>query len=123
MLNTAKTVRFQCYGFFVSRNHPVETVAAFASHDQLRAALKDGRLLDITGHEDAASGTSKVLSAIDGAVKDGTIEPPAIQETESRFFMGKDSRGNSYIIAPKDDADYERMFLCHQHQRSNHVSP
>ncbi len=111
MLNTVKAPRFQCYRFFVTRNHPIETVPQFAQEGPIRTALSSGILLDITDSKEdlAKSKVSQVIGEIDSAIKEGQLESPTEGAEISKILMGKDSKGNSYLIIPKDEADYERM--------------
>jgi hypothetical protein len=112
MLNTDKAPRFNCYGFTVSRNNPIQIVPKFAQEIPLRKALADGLLLDITSNEDLAAktGIHKQLSEIDSAVKSGTFSiNQDSEEAGKQILVGKDSKGNSCVIIPKDDEDYKRM--------------
>jgi len=111
MLNTTKAPRFQCYGFFVTRNHPIETVPGFAQEGPIKAALSSGILLDITDSKDDIVGSkvSQVLGEIDLAVKEGQLGPIKEGEEVSKILVGRDDKGNSYVIIPKDESDYERM--------------
>jgi hypothetical protein len=110
MLNTEKQVRFQCYGFSVTRNSPIQIVPAQCGEEQLRRALDAKILLDVTGREDAAGGLDKIVSAIEKAVKADQMS--AVKEGEEvgpPVLMGKDAKGNTYLITPRDEADYKRM--------------
>ena len=110
MLNTAKQPRFQCYNFVVSRNKPIETVPRICGEQQIRAAILSGVLLDITGQEAAGGAHAKAFSDIDSAVKAKTMSLVSEgEEIGPRVIVGTDSKGNSYVITPKDDADYDRM--------------
>ena len=109
MLNTTKAPRFQCYGFSVSRNNPIQTVPEFAQELPLRTALADGRLIDITGREDVGT-TTKFITEIEKAVKQGNLTKVEDgEEVGPPLLVGKDSKGNAYFIIPKDYADYARM--------------
>jgi hypothetical protein len=112
MLNTENKVmpRFQCYNFVVTRNSPIQTVPRICGEEQIRKALVDGILIDISGQETSVGSMGKAISSIDNAVKAKTMS--VVKEGEEigpRVIVGTDSKGNSYIITPKDDADYERM--------------
>lgn len=107
MLNTEKAPRFQCGGFLVSRNNPIQIVSPVSQELPLRQALFDGRLIDITGQSDA--GALGGLNEVDKAVKDGTFVAGDHGAEETPILMGKDNQGNSYMLTPKDPADYERM--------------
>jgi hypothetical protein len=110
MINTAKAHRFQCFGFFVSRNHPIETVPKDVQELPIRQALKEGKLLDITDNEELANKKmSGVMGAIDEAIDQGNLDRPTQGEEVSKILMGKDAKGNSYVIIPKDEEDYKRM--------------
>lgn len=108
MLNTEKATRFQCFGFSVTRNNPIQIVPAHAQEIPLRRALDAKILLDITGKEDAAR--NKTVKAIDQAIKDGNITP--VKETEvnaPKVLIGTDSKGQVYVIIPKDEEEYQQM--------------
>jgi hypothetical protein len=61
-LNPEKIKRFQCRGFWLNSRTPYARVPAEASSGQLRAALDDGRLLDITDQiEDYRRGGSPLI--------------------------------------------------------------
>jgi len=110
MLNTAVRPRFQCYGFCVTRNSPIQTVPAFAMEAPLRKALAEAVLMDVTGTGAAAGSHAKIIADIDKAVKAQTMS--LVQEGEEigpPVLMGTDAKGNSYVITPKDDEDYQRM--------------
>lgn len=110
MLNTEKAPKFQCYGFVVTRNSPIQAVPKFAQEEPLRRALAAGILTDVTGTDSAAGNLGKVVSDIDKAIKSKTLSP--VKEGEEigpRVMMGTDSKGNAYVITPKDQQDYERM--------------
>jgi hypothetical protein len=110
MLNTAVRPRFQCYGFCVTRNSPIQIVPAFAMEAPLRKALADKILLDVTGTDAAAGSHAKIIADIDKAVKAQTMSVVTEgEEIGPRVLMGTDEKGNSYVITPKDDEDYQRM--------------
>jgi hypothetical protein len=108
MLNTEKAPRFQCYGFSVTRNNPIQIVPAHAQEFPLRRALEAGILLDVTGKEDTRG--NKIIAAIDKAIKAGTLT--SVEEGEEagpKALIGTDAKGNSYVIVPKDEEDYQRI--------------
>lgn len=108
MLNTEKAPRFQCYGFVVSRNNPIQVVPDFAQEVPLRRALKAGILIDVTGRDDV--GTNKIASSIEKAIKAGNLTP--VEEGEEvgpKVLIGADSSGNSYAIVPKDEEEYRQI--------------
>ena len=112
MLNTENKVmpRFQCYNFVVTRNAPIQTVPRVCGEQQIRNALAAGVLLDITGQEKVGGALGKAITAIDDAVKAKTMSVVKDgEEVGPRVIVGTDAKGNSYVITPKDDADYERM--------------
>jgi hypothetical protein len=112
MLNTAVKPRFQCYGFSVTRNSPIQIVPKFAQEFPLRQALQEKVLLDVTGTEAAGGGVGKVVADIEKAIKSKVLDP--VKEGEEigpRVLVGTDAQGNSYMITPKDEADYQRMML------------
>lgn len=111
MLDTNKAPKFQCFGFFVSRNSPIAIVTRDAQEGPIRTALEDGRLMDITGtRTEASGGFSKMFNELDHAVKSKSMSPVQVgEEIGPRVIIGKDSNGNSYFITPKDEADYQRM--------------
>jgi hypothetical protein len=109
MLDTSKQPRFQCFGFAVTRNSPIQTVPHNAQEGPLRAALDAKVLIDITGTEQAAGSYGKMLSEIDNAIKSKTLTMSEGEDIGARIIMGTDSKGQSYIITPKDEADYQRM--------------
>lgn len=110
MLDTSKQAKFQCYQFFVSRNAPIQEVPRNAMEAPLREALAKGILMDITGTDAAGGALSKVVGEINRAVKDKTMSLVAEgEEIGPKVIVGKDNEGNSYMITPKDEADYNRM--------------
>ena len=111
MLNTEKAKRFQCYGFAVSLNNPIQIVPQPQLYQEvpLRNALKEGILLDVTNMNSTPAAVDKTVQAIDKAVQAGVIAETIDEEVGLPVLMGKDAAGNSYIITPKDQADYERM--------------
>ena len=110
MLNTANAPRFQCFNFVVTRNKPIEIVHRSSPEDRLRQAIKDKILIDITGQEESAGAVGGIIKSLNDAVKSKTMS--LVQEGEEigpRVIMGTDAQGNSYVITPKDEADYQRM--------------
>lgn len=110
MLNTEVRSRFQCFGFSVTRNSPIQIVPKHAQEEQLRRALSQKILLDVTGTDAAMGGLGKIVGDIDKAIKSNVLDP--VKEGEEigpRVLVGTDSKGNSYVITPKDEADYQRM--------------
>lgn len=108
MLNTEKATRFQCYGFSVTRNNPIQIVPAHAQEYPLRRALEAGTLLDVTGQEDTR--TNKISAAIEKAIKAGNLS--TVEEGEEagpKAFIGTDAKGNSYVIVPKDEEEYQQI--------------
>lgn len=108
MLNTEKAKRFQCFGFAVAVNNPIQVVPVQHQEVPLRKALQEGILLDVTSMKSAGV-VDKTVQAIDEAVKSGLLEKVKEEDSGLKVLMGKDAAGNSYIITPKDEADYERM--------------
>jgi hypothetical protein len=86
------------------------TVPANSQQEPLRRALEAKILIDITGNTDAQAGVSGLISDIDKAVKARRMS--AVKATEAEefpVFTGTDSKGNVYVITPKDQEDLERM--------------
>lgn len=107
MLNTAVAPRFHCGGFSVSRNSPIQVVSRVAVEVQVRRALDAKILLDITGREDVQTG--KTVGDIDKAIKDGNITKMEDEQVGPKCLIGTDSKGNSYVIMPKDEEEYESL--------------
>jgi len=107
MLDTTKSQRFQCGGFFVNRNSPICIVTNQAQQASLKEALKSGVLMDITGKDYSASG---VIGAISKAEKEGVLTADAINEQVGQpVLIGKDDQGRSYVIVPKDEEEYKAI--------------
>jgi hypothetical protein len=108
MLNTEKAKRFQCFGFVVTINSPIQIVPLQHQDVPLRKALEDKILLDVSSMN-APTAVDKTIQAIDKAVQSGLMDNVKEEDTGLKVLIGKDAAGNSYILAPKDEADYERM--------------
>ena len=65
---------------------------------------------NVTGTDAAAGSHAKIIADIDKAVKAQTMSVVTEgEEIGPRVLMGTDEKGNSYVITPKDDEDYQRM--------------
>ena len=109
MLDTSKSPRFQCFGFSVSRNAPIQVVPRHAQEVPIRRALAAGILIDITGKEEQYGSVGKIVGSIDKAVKSGAITDLGEQKVGPQILIGKDAQGASYIIIPKDEDDLKQM--------------
>jgi len=68
MLNTEKAKRFQCFGFVVTINSPIQIVPLQHQDVPLRKALEDKILLDVSSMN-APTAVDKTIQAIDKAVQ------------------------------------------------------
>jgi hypothetical protein len=109
MLNTEKSSRFQCFGFSVSRNNPIQIVPNNAQELPLRKALTDKVLFDITSDNGAVRMGNSLVNEIDKAIQSKVITVMEGEEVVPRVLVGKDLQGNTYFITPKDADDYQRM--------------
>jgi hypothetical protein len=99
MLNTGVCNKFQCGGFQVGSNRPFATVTSDTYQPQVRRALAEGKLIDITG------------SDLSKGVKGRTGSTSGIQEEETgkKAFIGTDSSGNTYVVTPRNKTEAKKM--------------
>jgi hypothetical protein len=99
MLNTAVATKFQCGGFTVGPLRPFATVTSETQQEQIRHAVADGKLVDITG-TDLAKGIK---------TKHGSTSEIKEEDTGKRVFVGQDARGNLYIVTPKTKTEQKKL--------------
>lgn len=100
MLNTALAKTFQCGGFALGPNRPLDVVTEQAQQEPLRRALAEHKLIDVTGKDMATKGFK---------AKGGQTSAISEEETEAKVFLGRDRRGNLYIATPKSKTEAKRM--------------
>jgi hypothetical protein len=90
MLNLAVCRGFQCGGFQLSLHRSFAVVDARAQQAPIRAALADGRLVDITG-QDPKTGFK---------ARDGSVSKVDQEDTGMRVFVGQNAKGDLFVAAP-----------------------
>jgi hypothetical protein len=105
-LNPEKIKRFQCRGFWLNSRTPYARVPAEASSGQLRAALDDGRLLDITDQiEDYRRGGKLVVSGSEIG------QAAQLEVTNKKIYFVKRAGETCALIpeTPEQGAELERQ--------------
>ena len=97
-INTMKTKRFACGGFSVNVHNPSAVVGTNAQHDQIRMALVDGRLLDITDQNN---------EGLD--LRGARHTKPVLEDTGEKVFITVGLNGAMSIAIPKDKEELEQF--------------
>jgi len=99
MLNTAVATKFQCGGFQVGPLRPFATVTTETQQEQIRRAVADGKLVDITG-TDLAQGIK---------TKTGSTSKIEEEDTGKKAYVSTDARGNLYVVTPKTKTEQKKL--------------
>lgn len=110
-LNMNVCRKFQCGGFWLNISRPWAVVEPGAQQDMLNRALLDGRLLDVTDQ------SLKGLSTPEG----DHSAPRETEEKGAKVYIQLDAKGNVLIIAPKNEAEEEKMEQELKEKGSLHV--
>lgn len=99
MLNLDRASHFSCGGFQVSKRYPTSTVTTQTQLEPIRRALKEGKLIDVTG------------SDIRKGVKTKTGEASAlkVEDTGVKVYMGQNAKGDTFVVAPKTKKEQKRI--------------
>lgn len=100
MVNTSVTRVYQCGGFSVGPGHPTCLVTEQTQMAQVKRALAEGKLIDVTGTDIVKHGLKR---------PGGQMSKLDMEETGQVAYVGTDLVGNTYIVTPKNKTHQKKI--------------